>query len=80
MLPRWLTGKVAEYDTINEFWATKNIKTEKGVDEKLEFFAFSSTVYLNETSMVVLGGLDDRVPSLPDFSKRALHVTQNLEN
>jgi hypothetical protein len=80
MLPRWLTSFVAEYDLINEYWVTRTLKGVqdlRGVEQKpQEFFAFSSTVYFADTDMIVLGGLDDKVPNLPNFSNRAILVNQ----
>jgi hypothetical protein len=79
MLPRWLTNKIAEYDMINEYWVVRTLNDRfnpiNNAKNEMEFFAFSNTVFVNSSSLVVLGGLDDKVASLPNFSNRALLLT-----
>ena len=84
MLPRWLTNKIAEYDLINEYWVVKTLKDRFDPSNKdknlIEFYAFSNTVYVDSSSIVVLGGLDDRLPNLPTFSNRTLLLVCKPEN
>ena len=52
---------VAEYDVTNDFW------TETEADIDYLFLPFSTTVYLPNQDLVVLGGLDDLIPNRPTF-------------
>ena len=56
-----MTRMVAEYDVTNDFWTA----TEATIDYL--FLPFSTTVYLPNQDLVVLGGLDDLVPNRPTF-------------
>ena len=52
---------IAEYDVTNDFWTA----TEAHIDYL--FLPFSTTVYLPNQDLVVLGGLDDLIPNRPTF-------------
>ena len=52
---------IAEYDVTNDFWTA----TEAQIDYL--FLPFSTTVYLPNQDLVVLGGLDDLIPNRPTF-------------
>ena len=84
MLPRWLTNKIAEYDLINEYWVVKTLKDRFDPHNKdanlIEFYAFANTVYVDPESIVVLGGLDDRIANQPNFSNRTLLLVCKPEN
>lgn len=58
---RWLSKMIAEYDVQNDFWTATEAKT------LTPFRPFSTTVYLPNQDLIVLGGLDDRVPNRPTF-------------
>lgn len=40
------------------------------------FNAFSATVYLPNSDMVILGGLDDKVPNRPAFSSKVFLISE----
>ena len=61
-IARWLTQKIAEYDVTNDFWNMQNAETS------IPFYAFSATVYLPSQDLIVIGGLDDKIPNKPTFS------------
>lgn len=52
-IPRWLTKKVGLYDLDYDNWSAIDVKME------LPFFPFSTTVYLPENEVLVIGGLND---------------------
>lgn len=58
---RWMSKTVAEYDVTNDFWQSNEATVSQ------HFRPFSTTVYLPNQDLVVLGGLDDRVPNKPTF-------------
>ena len=56
-----MTRMVAEYDVTNDFWTATEAEIE------YLFLPFSTTVYLPNQDLVVLGGLDDLIPNRPTF-------------
>ena len=56
-----MSRMIAEYDVTNDFWTA----TEAQIDYL--FLPFSTTVYLPNQDLVVLGGLDDLIPNRPTF-------------
>ena len=58
---RWLSKMIAEYDVTNDFWTATQARLTQ------PFRPFSTTVYLPNQDLVVLGGLDDSVPNKPTF-------------
>ena len=56
-----MTRMVAEYDVTNDFWTATEAQIE------YLFLPFSTTVYLPNQDLVVLGGLDDLIPNRPTF-------------
>jgi len=58
-LARWFTKNVAEYDVTNDFWHMEKAEVKR------PFHAFSTTVYLPSQDLVVVGGLDSRLPNKP---------------
>jgi hypothetical protein len=69
-LARWLTKKIAEYDVTNDFWDVQTAEVE------FNFNAFSTTIYLPSQDLVVVGGLDDRMPNKPTFSDKCVLVQE----
>ncbi len=65
---KWLTKKLVEYDIENDFWTPVEVKTDK------IFFPFGRAVFLPNQDMIVMGGLDDTIPSKPSFSERTLLI------
>jgi hypothetical protein len=55
-VPRWLTSEIAEYDTANKFWITRQVG--------LEILPFSCAIYGDE-KIAIVGGLDDSVVNKP---------------
>ena len=52
---------IAEYDVSNDFWTATTAQVTN------TFNPFSTTIYLPNQDLVVLGGLDDSVPNKPTF-------------
>ena len=67
---KWLSKKLMEYDIENDFWTPVEVKTDR------IYLAFSRTVYLPNQDMIVIGGMDDSVPSKPIFTERALLIQE----
>ena len=63
-----MTRMIAEYDVTNDFWTA----TEAQIDYL--FLPFSTTVYLPNQDLVVLGGLDDLIPNRPTFQASATMI------
>ena len=67
---RSLTKKLTEYDVENDFWTPCEVKTDK------VFFALSRVVYLPNQDMIIIGGLDDSIPSKPTFTERTILIQE----
>ena len=63
-----MTRMIAEYDVTNDFWTA----TEAQIDYL--FLPFSTTVYLPNQDLVILGGLDDLIPNRPTFQASATMI------
>ena len=59
-----------EYDVENDFWTPVEVKTDKF------YLAFSRIIYLPNQDMIVIGGLDDSIPSKPTFTERTILIQE----
>jgi len=69
-VPRWLSKMIAEYDVNNDFWTATEARMSS------PFRPFSTTVYLPNQDLVVLGGLDSRVPNRPTFQASVILISE----
>ena len=67
---RWKTRKVAEYDLDSNTWSLTDTTLSS------LFLPYSRTVYLPNTDLLTLGGLDETIPSKPVMSTRMEMVSE----
>ena len=65
---------IAEYDVSNDFWSATEAQMNDG------FRPFSTTIYLPNQDLVVLGGLDDTVPNRPQFQSSVIMIQEQPVN
>jgi hypothetical protein len=54
----------------NKFWTSSECKSD------IPFFPFSSTVYLQNKTILVMGGFNDEVEGQKTFSSRVLKINE----
>ena len=71
---RWLSNLIGEYDVTNDFWTVADANVSQ------PFRPFSTTVYLPNQDLMVIGGLDDMIPNKPTFQASAFIIQEQPVN